>query len=641
MMYETYGYYNSLTKTLTPSEENFLNAFMEALSKINPSLHKNLSCMKRVGIFTWILGWGVYSNAKNIAKIKENLHILQEQNQLQDKQIKQLANFLNLTMHQVDWHSEMLYELDTKMTIINKTIQELMWNIDVIRYKTNLMHFFQNKLYRVYSSLYALQSNTESFFEYMRALASQELNPMIIPPDILKDVLHKIETDIRSHARLKLCEDPESNIWSYYGTIKLTPIVLEDCLMLILTVPLVDQSLQMNLYKIHNLPMLHPILHVHAQYELESSYIATVMDGMFVMLPTALDVRLCLMMNGHLCMFNQALYPVEQTDWCVYALFINNEDHIEKNCVLRTINQTTNLAYSLDGYLWAISALATEKLQLRCVMETHVVTIKPPLQIVDVGNGCEAYSTSIYIPAKSELMTTIQSITRSQFFLDYNFNYTNVSKFLIWHKTDFATLTLDEIKTLKAKMLKLPTLPMEMFKKVLGNIDEKYPFTLSPKLILALLVATGLCTLIIGVLFIWYKRKTSFTSSTMGNLLELIPSLKEKTPTLDSLLPILSEHVSQNAKNALTTVAVPQQLQPSLDETIPPPILVPKLQMTKSPPAIPYCATPMEPLPSTSAATNYHSKPISLEMFNHAATNLNDKGVINLKKYKKYLYKPH
>ena len=51
--------------------------------------------------------------------------------------------------------------------------------------------------------------------------------------------------------------------------------MLEDCLMLILTVPLVDQSLQMNLYKIYNLPMLHPILHVHVQYELESSYLAT------------------------------------------------------------------------------------------------------------------------------------------------------------------------------------------------------------------------------------------------------------------------------------------------------------------------------------------------------------------------------
>ena len=461
-------------------------------------------------------------------------------------------------MHQVDRHSEMLYELDTKMTIMNKTIQQIMWNIDVMQYETNLMHFFQNKLYRVYTSLYALQADTKSLFKYMTALASQELNPMIIPPDILKDVLHRIEMEIKSHARLKLCEDPETNIWSYYGTINLMPIVLEDCLMLMLTVPLVDQSLQMNLYKVYNLLMLHPILHVHAQYELESSYLAIVMDGMFITLPTALDVRLCLMMNGHLCMFNQALYPVEQMNWCVYTLFINNEEQIERNCVLKTINRTTNLAYILDGYLWAISALATEKLQLRCIMETCVLTIKPPLQIVDIGNGCEAYSASIYIPAKSELMTMIQSIMQSQFFLDYNFNYTNVSNILIWHKTNFATLTPDEIKTLKAKILKLPTMPMDMFKKVLGNIDKNYPFTMSPKLILALLVLIGLCTIIIGILFIWYKRKTSFTSSTIWNLLKLIPSLKEKIPTLDSLLPISSEQApSQNTKNALTTIVVP------------------------------------------------------------------------------------
>ena len=132
LMHEQHGYYHSPIKTLTPSEEQFLTAFMNTLSKINPNLHKSLHCMKRVGIFTWILGWGIYSNARNIAQIKKNLYVLQEQNQLQDKQIKQLAQFLNLTMHHVDKHSEMLYKLDTKLIIINKTIQELMWNIDVI-----------------------------------------------------------------------------------------------------------------------------------------------------------------------------------------------------------------------------------------------------------------------------------------------------------------------------------------------------------------------------------------------------------------------------------------------------------------------------------------------------------------------------
>ena len=186
-------------------------------------------------------------------------------------------------------------------------------------------------------------------------------------------------------------------------------------------------------------------------------------------------------------------------------------------------------------------------------------------------------------------------------------------------------------------MLKLPTMSMDIFKNVLGNIDENYPFSLSQKLILALLVLTGVCTVVIGILFIWYKKKTSFTSSTMGNFLKLIPSLKEKIPTLDSLLPILSELApSQNIKNALTTVAFPQLPQTPPDELVLIPALVPKLQLEKPLTTIPvpYCTSPLEPLPSTSI--DYKTKPLSLEMFNCAATDLNEKGVINRKRYKKY-----
>ena len=121
VLYDMYGQYHTPAKILTPSEESFLNAYMKALYKINPSLHNKLSRMKRVGIFTWILEWGVFSNSRNIAKIKDNLCTRHQQNQLHDKQIKHLAKYLNLTMHQVDKHNEMLYELDAKMLIINNT----------------------------------------------------------------------------------------------------------------------------------------------------------------------------------------------------------------------------------------------------------------------------------------------------------------------------------------------------------------------------------------------------------------------------------------------------------------------------------------------------------------------------------------
>ena len=86
--YDVHGYDHSYVRTLTTFEEIFLDKFLMALHKINPSLHWDLSQMKRVGIFTRILGWDVYSNAKSILKVKDNVHTLQRQNQLQDKQIK-------------------------------------------------------------------------------------------------------------------------------------------------------------------------------------------------------------------------------------------------------------------------------------------------------------------------------------------------------------------------------------------------------------------------------------------------------------------------------------------------------------------------------------------------------------------------
>ena len=351
----------------------------------------------------------------------------------------------------------------------------------------------------------------------------------------------------------------------------------------------------------------------------------TLMEGMFVLLPTALDVKLCLVTNGHLCMFDQGLYPIECINWCIYALFINDQNTIRKDCFLKTWNYTTNLAYSLNGYLWAISALAAEKLQIKCVMETPVVTIKPPLQIIDVGNGCKAYSASIYIPAKSELTATLQSITRSQFFLDYNFNYSNVSNFLVWYKSDFAKLTYAEIKTLKAKVLQLSTMSMDMFDKIPENIDEDYPFSLSPKLILALLITVGICVIALGVILIWYKRKTTLTSSTVGNLIKLVPSLGDDIPSLNSLLPILSELTSSKTETKIMPTIVSTLHQTTPDELTLPPVLIPRLQVTTSSPSTSAVTQPVHlvrgPVYKTQRVKHtLEENTVSLEMFNKAAT---------------------
>ena len=168
---------------------------------------------------------------------------------------------------------------------------------------------------------------------------------------------------------------------------------------------------------------------------------------------------------------------------------------------------------------------------------------------------------------------------------------------------------------------------MDIFDKTLETIDENYPFSLSPRLIIALFILIGVCFIVFGILFIWYKRKTTLATSVVGHLHSLIPSLKEKQPSLSSLLPIFSEfiHPSTSAKPE-TTHAVSQQS--STHDKHSKPELMPR-RHTKS----------NKPTMATPSAPPFETEPISLKLFNRVAADLDEKGEIQLRRYQKTLNK--
>ena len=223
---------------------------------------------------TWIIGWGTWSNMRNIKKIKKNIQILQEQNVLQEKQILELTHLI-LTMNQVREHKNALYDIDNRLLFVNKT---LMTNI-----KTSMLSMTYHELIavearivlaRLSNGIIGLQENVDKIYEYLRKMASHEVNPLVLPPDSLRQVLQSIKEEMRQNPRLELPYDPDQDIWSYYSIMRVSPIIMEDFLLVILTVPLVDKSLQMDLYKVHNLPALHPKLNIQFTYQLEGKYLA-------------------------------------------------------------------------------------------------------------------------------------------------------------------------------------------------------------------------------------------------------------------------------------------------------------------------------------------------------------------------------
>ena len=93
----------------------------------------------------------------------------------------------------------------------------------------------------------------------------------------------------------------------------------------------------------------------------------------------------------------------------------------------------------------------------------------------------------------------------------------------------------------------------------------------------------------------------------------------------------------------ITPTAVSTLPQTTLDELILPLVIVPRLQVTTSPSSTE--PVQLNPGPvylnwkSKQISMDVTSEPISLEIFNRAACDLNTKGVINLKKYNHYLVK--
>ena len=78
----------------------------------------------------------------------------------------------------------------------------------------------------------------------------------------------------------------------------------------------------------------------------------------------------------------------------------------------------------------------------------------------------------------------MESLTRSQFFLNYNFQYAKMSSFVVFHAITFTQLTLEELLELQFKIQTLEPMNMKLFNQKFKFIDENYPITLPPWVIL-------------------------------------------------------------------------------------------------------------------------------------------------------------
>ena len=492
---------------------------------------------KRFGLAGWIMGWGL-GYFTSLRTIKDNIRTLQKQNQLQQNQIIELAHYLNITYAHVSTNRYAISNLQVQLAQVNQSLMNTMKAVQFLRYTVVVITDVRIILSKLTLGVMGLQQNVKAIYEYLRVLSSKQVNPLLIPPDALREVLAHIKDDMKRNPRLQLPEDPNVNIWNYYPIMKIMPVVMDDFLLIILTIPLTDQSLEMNLYKVYNLPALHPELKVEFTYELEGEYLAVTKNKLYAALPTAREIRICKGTGGYLCLMNQALYPIDRLEWCVYALFTDDKGKKREYCSINTHKRDANKAQSLEGYLWAITAFKPEKMQIRCLTNTHVIDIKPPLTIIYVGNGCEAYSNNLFIPAKSELTSTDSSVVRHNYFQQFNEQYQNITKYSLIEDLGIVQLTPKEIAKIPDRLTALPKLQFKELKRRL--VEIKQPLNIHSNISFILIIIGGLilCPVIAYVLWQIYRVR-----SNMKGVKPIVKIFNDKKDNLFNIGDVVSNRL--------------------------------------------------------------------------------------------------
>ena len=168
-----------------------------------------------------------------------------------------------------------------------------------------------------------------------------------------------------------------------------------------------------------------------------------------------------------------------------------------------------NIAQSIGGYLWAVSSLVGEKMQVRCLTETHVEVIKPPLQVIHIGNGCEGYSPSIKIGAKSELTSQNDIAEKTTYFLDFNPQYVKSKDMGPWNLFELDKLTEKKLKDMVEILPALPPMNYDSLNRRIGELDD-YPLEIPVAIIAIVLVISTIflvATLMVYAYIIFRLRK--------------------------------------------------------------------------------------------------------------------------------------
>ena len=114
-----------------------------------------------------------------------------------------------------------------------------------------------------------------------------------------------------------------------------------------------------------------------------------------------------------------------------------------------------------------------------------------------MSNGCEGFTSNIFIPDKSELISTMDTTLCKDFAIHFNAQHQNMTRYQIWFELQFEALIEEESILLAFEISEFLSMVCEHYKKRIKNISTKYPRSIKPNVVLFFFITYALFWIIV------------------------------------------------------------------------------------------------------------------------------------------------
>ena len=520
---------NDLSKSLNEVRDNFLE---------NLTLKKNRTKRSLIPFVGDALSFlfGTVSNT-DLTNIRFN--------------IKKLAGNQKQIAHVVAESLTIVNSTRVEVSENRQTINKLLADVGKLDNKLlNITQVLENRILdleemiQVYLQIdLALEEFKRSFSEFsdqierfhlkLNMLAIGKLTPSLITPAKLQSLLLEIQNQLPFS--LKLPADLRAELWNFYRVLTCETHIDDENIITIITIPLLNTNYELDIFKIHNLPIPYRTDNdsraytLVAQYELETTYIAVDKHRTRVVLLSESESQICTKEHLGFCPIQSPIYSISTSRSCVMALFMRNDEKISKYCkTVISTNTMLPIANYLQKGLWVVTTHKIIRFNVNCrePKSSSEVIIKPPIDFIELSMSCMAHSEIITLTPYYHQSSRNNLILKLPTFIT---NY-NDTQNILWSPIKRKFPNLSHAK-LPPKLKSMNKIPIDNFIQELSDLSPiqdmappKWSFALSGLLILPIVFGV--------VVFVRRKMKSKMikvTESSKGDDLELTPLRVVKT----------------------------------------------------------------------------------------------------------------